>query len=133
MALEEMKSRIDEITGQIAGLEQAENNSYAELGRKVLPNVAEDSEYSDFVARIKEITGKKTGLADEQAGLEAEYRRRLELCTCFTCKTVNTEGATFCEECGAKLGVKPREYCEACGHMNSKEQKFCGECGTKLG
>jgi len=133
MSIDEMKAKLGEIAGKITELEQSELKLYAELGKKLLPTLADDSENGELVSNIKETGEKLTALRREQSDLEIEKNRHIAELTCFTCKTVNTEGSTFCEECGAKLGEKPKEYCEACGTMNRQGQKFCGECGAKLG
>jgi len=129
-----MKIKINEIGEEITALEKSEITAYAELGKKILPELEGEiaSEFAPFIDRIKEIGARLNSLKTEQAALEAEYERAIESLTCFFCKTVNLEGSVFCEECGAKLGEKPREFCEACGTMNRPEQKYCGECGAKL-
>jgi len=131
MTHEEMNIKIGEIADQITQLEKSKNEIYAELGKKVFPNLA-DGEYPDIVEQIKLADEKMNALRDDQDFIEAEYKRIIESYTCFLCKTVNNEGAVFCAECGAKLGAKPREYCEKCETMNNPGQKFCGECGAKL-
>jgi len=131
MTRDEIKTYLEDIGNQIDGFNQDETQLYAELGRKVLPQL-EEGEYSELVAEIKEIEEKLSFLKNEQSSLESDYKKRVADSTCFYCKTVNTEGGLFCEECGKKLGEKPKEYCEACGTMNHPGQKFCGECGGKL-
>ena len=131
MTLKELKTKLDEVAGQIGALELSEREAYAELGRRLYPELAED-EQADLVLRIKTADEELAGLRKEQTAIETEYSQRVAAATCFYCKTVNAEGAAFCEECGKKLGEKPKEYCEACGMMNRPGQKFCGECGKKL-
>jgi len=136
MPCEEMKIKINEIAEEITALEKSEVIAYAELGRKILPELEGDteaeSEYALYIDRIKGLSARLTFLKTEQSALETEYELAIEALTCFFCKTVNLDGAVFCEECGAKLGEKPREYCESCGTMNRPDQKYCGECGAKL-
>ena len=132
LSCDEIKIRIGEISDEITDLEKAELLSYADLGRKLLPEIRETTEYEAYVDRIKGISARLSFLRTEQSALDIEYKRRIEALTCFYCKTVNLEGAVFCEECGAKLGEKPREYCDVCKTMNRPEQKYCGECGAKL-
>jgi RNA polymerase subunit RPABC4/transcription elongation factor Spt4 len=131
MNFDEIKTKIGEIADEITDLERAELLSCAELGRKLLLDLGDNPEYAAFVEKIKGIYAKLSRLRDEQSALDIEYQQKLEAVTCYYCKTVNLEGAAFCEECGSKLG-KPREYCDSCKTMNRPEQKFCGECGAKL-
>ena len=131
MTRDELKTNIDWAAQQILDLTIALQNFYAELGREVYPMLAE-GEYAAFTEKIRTAEANLSALSVEQAEMEGEYRRLLEKATCFQCGTVNADDAVFCEECGGRLGVKPREYCETCGTMNSPGQKFCGECGTKL-
>lgn len=132
MTLDEMKTRLGEIAGQMTDLEQTEYEAYAELGRVVLPELEGRGTHAEIVSRIRETSEKLSALKVETASLEAEQKHRIAAITCYKCNTVSSEGAAFCEECGAKLGEKPKEYCEACGTMNHPGQKFCGECGARL-
>jgi len=112
--------------------EQSETQLYAELGRKVLPELSEaDSAHAELVAQIRDIGKKLNALTQDRNSLQKEYDQNIAAATCFFCKAVNAEGAAFCEECGKKLG-KPKEYCEACSTMNYPGQRFCGQCGEKL-
>ena len=131
MTRDEIKTYLEEIAGQIVSFKKSETQLYAKLGKNVLPEL-EEGKFSELVAEIKEITDKLIFLKNEQASLESEYQKRVIEATCFYCESVNSEGSVFCEECGKKLGEKPKEYCETCGKMNSPGQKFCGECGTRL-
>lgn len=131
MTRDELKINIDGITEKISNLENSATQLYTDLGKKVLPDLPEDA-YPEIVAQIKETENNLTGLRFEKNSLEEEYQKIIIASTCFYCKAVNSEGAVFCEECGKKLGEKPKEYCEACGNMNNPGQKFCGECGAKL-
>lgn len=47
---------------------------------------------------------------------------------CPQCPHENREGATFCDECGARLSTE----CHACGRENRHGAKFCNACGTSL-
>src|SRR5690242_4710276 len=47
---------------------------------------------------------------------------------CAHCGFANTEGMTFCEECGEKLV----HVCPSCGKDLRPTAKFCGHCGTAL-
>jgi len=132
MSLDEIKIKIGEIAEEIANLENSEQIAYADLGRRILPELEGNAEYAAFTDRIKGLSTRLINLKFDESELEKEQKRRFDALTCFKCKTVNLEGAVFCEECGVKLGEKPREYCEACGTMNRPDQKFCGECGAKL-
>ena len=131
MTRDEIKINLDGIIEQLNKLEQSETQSYAELGRKVLPGLAEGT-HTDLIAQIRMTEKKLMALRNDQLSLESEYQQSIIAATCFYCKAINSDGAVFCEECGKKLGEKPKEYCEACSTMNYPGQKFCGECGAKL-
>ncbi len=47
---------------------------------------------------------------------------------CPKCQFENSEGAKFCNECGAKMELA----CPACGKVNPSGSKFCNECGQSL-
>ncbi len=47
---------------------------------------------------------------------------------CPKCSTENSEGLTFCEQCGAKL----ERICANCNFTNPAEFVFCGKCGQPL-
>ena len=47
---------------------------------------------------------------------------------CLRCQHENPAGATFCDECGARLEAA----CPACGEANRAGAKFCGKCGQSL-
>jgi class 3 adenylate cyclase/tetratricopeptide (TPR) repeat protein len=47
---------------------------------------------------------------------------------CPNCKLINREGAIFCLECGAELGIK----CPNCEKSLPPRAKFCDGCGQKL-
>ncbi len=48
---------------------------------------------------------------------------------CSNCKTENSDGLKFCNECGAAL----KKACSSCGFENAPAAKFCGQCGAGLG
>ncbi len=52
--------------------------------------------------------------------------------TCPQCGTMNAEGISFCQECGARLGQPKPGKCPSCGMDNPPGTRFCGECGTKI-
>ncbi|MBI2878147.1 MAG: zinc ribbon domain-containing protein, partial [Candidatus Rokubacteria bacterium] len=47
---------------------------------------------------------------------------------CPRCQTPNSEGARFCEECGARLELT----CPSCGQPVGAGKKFCRSCGAAL-
>jgi ribosomal protein L40E len=49
---------------------------------------------------------------------------------CTSCGAQNTQGAKFCNECGAKL-LTENVFCVNCGAEMPAIAKFCNECGTK--
>ena len=48
---------------------------------------------------------------------------------CQACSAENPDGNSFCESCGACLGMA----CLLCGYRNSPTARFCGSCGSALG
>jgi len=48
---------------------------------------------------------------------------------CAHCQTDNSDGASFCDECGAPVDVS----CSHCGESNRPSAKFCRKCGQRLG
>ncbi|MBI2947351.1 MAG: AAA family ATPase, partial [Verrucomicrobia bacterium] len=47
---------------------------------------------------------------------------------CPQCHHRNRDGAKFCTECGAKLGLS----CAGCGALNDASARFCQQCGASL-
>lgn len=127
-----MKARIEEITAQIAELEQIELSLYTELGRNVMPDIDQDSEHAPFVSKINKVINKIVSLRREKNSLNEEYQAQIKACTCLYCDTVNAVGSVFCEECGKRLGEIPPGYCTGCGWKNNPDMNFCGKCGSKL-
>lgn len=132
--------KLQAIAGEISELETSRQTLLSEIGEKILPELAGRPEFAELTAKlngiakhIDELKRQEAELLEEKARREKEEKERLMKRTCFRCKAVNPEGSKFCEECGAKLGEPPREYCKICGTMNPDGMKFCGECGAKLG
>ena len=131
--------RLAAIANEIVAMEDQRHKSYADIGERAFPELRDKPEFAESVAKvdkilayISELKQKEAELLAEKEKREEEERERIAKLTCFTCKTVNSEGSKFCERCGKKLGEPPREYCKACGTMNQPTMKFCGECGQKL-
>ena len=127
------------IAGEMAALEAKRLKAFADIGEKALPELRGGPEYAGLAAAVDAIDADIAALKQREADALAEKERRdkeekerIAKLTCFSCKTVNVDGSKFCESCGAKLGVPPREYCASCGTMNRPNMKFCGECGKKL-
>lgn len=125
---------------EMAALKNRRVETLAEIGEKALPELRERPEFAQLAARADELLQQaetlrqqEAALKEEKERLEKEEKERIAKLTCFKCRAVSPEGSKFCEECGAQLGVPPREYCNACGTMNQPGLKFCGECGAKLG
>jgi len=47
---------------------------------------------------------------------------------CPQCQSMNREGVSFCEDCGAPMEVQ----CPSCGASIPPGKRFCGKCGHKL-
>ena len=56
---------------------------------------------------------------------------------CFQCGGVVTDGAAFCQRCGAPLanasGGASALICSGCGNRNPLDTNFCFACGRRLG
>ena len=132
MTFEEMKEKLAEMAGQIDELEKTEFALCAELGKKILPELDQDSEHAPLVGKINETIEKRAELRREEVSLNEEYQNLIKACTCLYCDAVNSVGSAFCEQCGKKLGEIPPGYCTECGWKNDPNMNFCGKCGAKL-
>ena len=47
---------------------------------------------------------------------------------CRSCNSENSDGRSFCGQCGAALDIA----CAICGTVNRAGEKFCGGCGKSL-
>ena len=124
----------------VVKLEEEKFKAFAEFGEKALPELKDNKDFTNDAAKINKIIESINKKGEEEAALlvekekqEAAERERLMKLTCFACHTVNPDGAVFCENCGAKLGDPPKEYCKKCGFLNQPGMEFCGKCGNKLG
>ena len=133
-------SEMAAVARMIEALEERRRAVFAEIGEKALPELRDMPAYAELAAQADAIAGeisagrqREADLLEEKERHEREEKERIAKLTCFACKTVNVDGSKFCESCGARLGVPPRELCGACGTMNRLGMKFCGECGNKLG
>ena len=132
MSFDEMKEKLADIAAQIDELEQTEQSLYAELGKKVMPELDQDSEHAPLAEKIKETTEKISELRRDEIALDEEYQEQIKACTCLYCDALNSAGSAFCEQCGKKLGEIPPGYCTECGWKNDPNMNFCGKCGAKL-
>ena len=137
--LNDIVGRLAAVKDEKAALEAKRREALAEFGELALPELRGNADFAGPAAKIDGIDAeasalneKEAALLAEQERLELEEKERIEKLTCFYCKAVSPDGARFCENCGAKLGDPPREYCRNCKTMNQPEMKFCGECGRKL-
>ncbi|CAG7654001.1 SPFH domain-containing protein [Paenibacillus allorhizosphaerae] len=60
----------------------------------------------------------------------AETRQSANKIECPTCRTENTQGSKFCNECGTKLIIE-NSRCSSCNAEMPETAKFCNECGTR--
>ena len=134
------EGRLAAVGKELAELKERRLEVLAEIGEKALPELKDKEGFADLAASVADIDDRtddlrrqEEELLEEKARREKEEKERIAKLTCYVCKKVNQEGSRFCEECGAKLGEPPREYCRACCTMNLPQMKFCGECGAKLG
>lgn len=52
--------------------------------------------------------------------------------TCSNCKSQNTEGSKFCNNCGAALPLSTHITCPNCQVRNPRNLLYCDNCGTRL-
>jgi len=136
----DINEKLAALTEEVIKLEEEKFKALAAFGEKALPELKDNKDFSKDAEKINEIIVKisakakeETALLEEKEKLEAAERERIMKLTCFACHTVNPDGAVFCENCGAKLGDPPKEYCKKCGFLNQPGMEFCGKCGNKLG
>ena len=136
----DINEKLATLTEVVIKLEEEKFKALAEFGEKALPALRDNKDFSKDAEKIDEIIAKisakakeETALLEEKEKFEAAERERIMKLTCFACHTVNPDGAVFCENCGAKLGDPPKEYCKKCGFLNQPGMEFCGKCGNKLG
>lgn len=138
--MSDINEKLAALKEEVIQLEEEKFKAFADFGEKALPELRDKKEFSEEAARIDEIIAgisakgeEETALLLEQEKFEAEERERIMKLTCFSCHKINPDGAVFCENCGAKLGDPPKEYCKKCGFLNQQGMEFCGKCGNKLG
>ena len=138
--MSDVNERLAALKEDVTKLEEEKVTALAGFGEKALPELRDKKGFSEEAAKIDEIIASISAKGEEEKALleekekqEAEERERLMKITCFSCQTVNPDGAVFCENCGAKLGDPPKEYCKKCGFLNQPGMEYCGKCGNKLG
>jgi len=136
----DINEQIEALKEEVAKLEIDKVAALAELGEKAVEELRGKKGFAEDVEKIDALTAEieakgeeETALLEEKEKQEEEEREKLMKRTCYSCNTVNSEDAAFCENCGSKLGEPPKEYCKACGFMNQPDMAFCGKCGAKLG
>ncbi len=124
---------------EINDLQNKELELYAEIGRKILPEISGKQEYSDLVTELnytqKKLAAAREELADAQntkSEQEIKEKEALISRTCPNCDTLNPEGVKFCQECGARLNLTAKVRCQACGAEFPTGTRFCGECGSQI-
>ena len=63
-------------------------------------------------------------------GQQQTVQPQAEMIPCPACGKMNTSGAKFCAECGAKMETA-KVPCIKCGAELREGAKFCNECGAK--
>ena len=66
---------------------------------------------------------------EQEAATQAKEAAEAQWC-CPSCGYGNSEGVSFCQECGAKIGSS---FCGNCGKELKPGARFCGSCGSKQG
>jgi|GEM_PF-2847170 len=51
---------------------------------------------------------------------------------CINCGRENSEGSTYCAQCGQTLVAETSSECPHCGHQNPKFAPRCGNCDRVL-
>ena len=130
---------ISEALEEAASVKNRRMQILQEIGEKAIPEIRGNLNFAALIVMLEEnekqsneIQENIIVLREEKERFEREEQERIAKLTCYYCKRVNKDSSRFCEECGAKLGEPPREYCTSCKTMNLPHMKYCGECGTKL-
>lgn len=120
-------------------LQNREQELYAEIGKKALPALQDQSEYADLITELN-FTQKKLKTVQEElqaarnikSEQEQKEQDQLKSRTCPNCDTLNPEGVKFCQECGARLNLSTKVRCKGCGAEFPVGTRFCGECGGQM-
>lgn len=137
MPADDPGTQLLKLQSEVSDLKSQETDLYTEIGRAAVEKYGLEgfSEVSDRMKLIQANLAAAEAKLKEAKG-EAEARAKAEKealagRTCPQCGHENPEGVKFCQECGAKLGVKGTS-CPSCGAQNPSGVKFCQECGAKL-
>jgi class 3 adenylate cyclase/DNA-binding winged helix-turn-helix (wHTH) protein len=85
----------------------------------ITPTVSREADATDSISPAPSSENRARPQPD------ANRRRRV----CAKCGFENAVGASFCEQCGARLA----RICPNCGHELSASAQFCRACGAPLG
>ncbi len=124
---------------EISELQNRELELFADIGKKIYPDIKDKDEYADLVVELQ-FTQKKLRLAQDalqeaksvKTEQELKEQEQLKIRTCPNCDTLNPEGIKFCQECGAKLNQSTKVTCAGCGAEFQAGTRFCGECGSQI-
>ena len=132
-------TKLFQLQTEINDMEDKEKELYAEIGKRVFPDVRDNPEFRDLIEEISFIKKKlgeaKVELEEVEATISDQKRiedELLESRTCPNCSYLNPEGVKFCQECGEKLGESKKLKCPSCGTAYTAGARFCGECGSGL-
>lgn len=110
---------------------------YAQIGKLAVEKYGLES-FDAYADKLKltqsNLAAAEAALNAAQQGKEARElaeKEKEEKETCPECGFRNPDGVKFCQECGAKLGIRPKNLCKKCGAELSAGTRFCGECGFK--
>lgn len=134
MPSDDPDAKIFSATNTLNDLQQQEEQIYAKIGKKVLPLINGNAEYTDLLDELRVVQKK---LVEANATLKAAQAEKetaeqaSESALCPGCGQENPPGTKFCQNCGTKLG-SAFIVCQGCGAKNKAGTRFCGECGNKL-
>ncbi len=125
------------VQSDVSELQNQEKELYAEIGKSAIAHYGLE-DFGDAADRLRLIQSnlaaaqaKLNAAKAEQEAREAAEKDQLTARTCPSCGYENQEGTKFCQECGAKLGIKAKTFCTSCGAELPPGTRFCGECGTR--
>jgi ribosomal protein L40E len=118
-------------------LAKQEMELYVEIGKQAVQKYGME-EFGELADKMKlvqtNLAAAREKLNSAKGEQEAKEKAEKELQdsrTCPACGHENPEGVKFCQECGAKVGIK-KNICPSCGMENPQGVKFCGGCGSRL-
>lgn len=139
MPMDDPNVKLFQMQNEINELLNREREIYAEIGKRVFPQLKDQAEYADLAAELQFTRKKLNALQEElqatksmKSEQEQKEQEKERSRTCSNCDTLNPEGVKFCQECGAKLNLSAKIKCLECGAEFPVGTRFCGECGRQM-